>query len=199
MPLPLILAGPILRRVEPRLVSVWVALSMLCRVDFTVWQGARTVSTTVHPLGGPGVRRRQSPCGWETNCISPWSPGPFLSPSFPSAQTRSIRMTSASHRRTGAGAGAAGPEPASERHCERPPPLYRSNGAHAGGPEVAPLCRWTSRECGHHELDVMAINHLASRPLATTQGATRHLRIGGRNRERLAKLGSVEIHREIPL
>ena len=54
MPLPLILAGPILRRVEPRLVSVWVALSMLCRVDFTVWQGARTVSTTVHPLGGPG-------------------------------------------------------------------------------------------------------------------------------------------------
>jgi hypothetical protein len=54
MPLPLLLAGPILRRVEPRLVSVWVALSRQCRVELTVWQGAQTASTTVEPLGGFG-------------------------------------------------------------------------------------------------------------------------------------------------
>ena len=54
MPFPLLLAGPILRRVEPRLVSVWVALSMPCRVGLTVWQGAQTATTSVEPLGGAG-------------------------------------------------------------------------------------------------------------------------------------------------
>jgi len=54
MPLPLLLARPILRRVEPRLVSVWVALSRQCPVELDVWQGAQTASTTVEPLGGFG-------------------------------------------------------------------------------------------------------------------------------------------------
>jgi hypothetical protein len=37
--LPLILAGPILRRVEPQLVSVWVALSQQRSVEFGLWTG----------------------------------------------------------------------------------------------------------------------------------------------------------------
>jgi hypothetical protein len=38
MDLPLILAGPILRRVEPNLVSVWVALSAACTVKLSLWE-----------------------------------------------------------------------------------------------------------------------------------------------------------------
>ena len=37
MPLPLILAGPILRRVEPRLVTVWMALRESADVTLSVW------------------------------------------------------------------------------------------------------------------------------------------------------------------
>ncbi|MGH2614273.1 MAG: hypothetical protein ACRDJC_03460 [Thermomicrobiales bacterium] len=37
--LPLLLAGPILRRVEPNLVSVWVALSREASVSLTLWEG----------------------------------------------------------------------------------------------------------------------------------------------------------------
>lgn len=39
MPLPLILAGPILRRVEPNLVSVWVALRDAAQVKLVLWDG----------------------------------------------------------------------------------------------------------------------------------------------------------------
>ena len=39
MDLPLLLAGPILRRVEPGLVSVWVALSESCDVRLQTWEG----------------------------------------------------------------------------------------------------------------------------------------------------------------
>src|SRR6266536_157062 len=39
MSLPLLLAGPILRRVEPTLMSVWVALRDPCRVRLKVWEG----------------------------------------------------------------------------------------------------------------------------------------------------------------
>src|SRR5437868_9900998 len=39
MNLPLLLAGPILRRVEPTLVSVWVALRDPCDVQLKVWEG----------------------------------------------------------------------------------------------------------------------------------------------------------------
>jgi hypothetical protein len=39
MSLPLLLAGPILRRVEPTLVSVWVALRDECNVRLKVWEG----------------------------------------------------------------------------------------------------------------------------------------------------------------
>lgn len=38
MALPLILAGPIVRRVEPRLVAIWVALNSEARVKVSVWQ-----------------------------------------------------------------------------------------------------------------------------------------------------------------
>lgn len=37
-PLPLMLAGPILRRVEPTLVSVWVALREQCTVKLSLWE-----------------------------------------------------------------------------------------------------------------------------------------------------------------
>ncbi|HEX6054141.1 MAG TPA: hypothetical protein VFZ21_32950, partial [Gemmatimonadaceae bacterium] len=39
MSLPLLLAGPILRRVEPTLVSVWVALRERCDVRLKIWEG----------------------------------------------------------------------------------------------------------------------------------------------------------------
>jgi len=39
MPLPLMLAGPILRRVEPTLVSVWVALREASTMDIQLWTG----------------------------------------------------------------------------------------------------------------------------------------------------------------
>ena len=72
MALPLLLAGPILRRVEPNLVTVWLALS----------DGGRG-----HPvgLGGPGPARRPAervrhqgdaasrPGGSATSSTSPWS------------------------------------------------------------------------------------------------------------------------------
>src|SRR4051812_8752329 len=38
MPLPLILSGPILRRVEPNLVAVQVALSQACTVKLSLWE-----------------------------------------------------------------------------------------------------------------------------------------------------------------
>ena len=47
MNLPLILAGPILRRVEPRLVSVWVALSEPARkLKLVLWEGRATPDMT---------------------------------------------------------------------------------------------------------------------------------------------------------
>lgn len=49
MALPLLLAGPIVRRVEPRSVSVWVATSESCEVRLGVWPGPVTAGT------GPGV------------------------------------------------------------------------------------------------------------------------------------------------
>jgi len=49
MALPLLLAGPIVRRVEARLVSVWVATSRPCGVRLLVWPGPVTAGT------GPGV------------------------------------------------------------------------------------------------------------------------------------------------
>lgn len=39
MPLPLILAGPILRRVEPSLVAVWVALRDASTIKLSLWEG----------------------------------------------------------------------------------------------------------------------------------------------------------------
>lgn len=54
MPLPLILAGPILRRVEPALVSVWVALREQCTVKLSLWEGGQVKSGERTPLrSGP--------------------------------------------------------------------------------------------------------------------------------------------------
>jgi len=39
VPLPFVLAGPILRRVEPKLVSVWIAFSRPANVTITLWEG----------------------------------------------------------------------------------------------------------------------------------------------------------------
>ncbi|MGH8718978.1 MAG: hypothetical protein ACREV0_08580 [Burkholderiales bacterium] len=48
MSLPLVLAGPILRRVEPNLVSVWFALSRAASVTLTLWQGRTKFSAVDH-------------------------------------------------------------------------------------------------------------------------------------------------------
>lgn len=45
MALPLLLAGPILRRVEPTLVSVWVALRESATVTLTLWEGRVTAGS----------------------------------------------------------------------------------------------------------------------------------------------------------
>jgi hypothetical protein len=47
--LPLVLAGPILRGVEPRLVAVWMALSQPRAVLLTVFEGREVAGT------GPGL------------------------------------------------------------------------------------------------------------------------------------------------
>jgi len=49
MNLPLLLAGPILRRVDTTTASVWLALRDPCRVVMTVWEG-RAKSGQSHPL-----------------------------------------------------------------------------------------------------------------------------------------------------
>lgn len=41
MPLPLVLAGPILRRVDANVCSVWIALSQAAQVEFRVWANAQ--------------------------------------------------------------------------------------------------------------------------------------------------------------
>jgi hypothetical protein len=46
-PLPLLLAGPILRRVEPGLISVWVATSSAQNISFTVYGGGAQVASNV--------------------------------------------------------------------------------------------------------------------------------------------------------
>jgi hypothetical protein len=56
MNLPLLLAGPILRRVEPTLVSVWVALRDPCDVRLKVWEG-RAESGRPTPLAESPVTR----------------------------------------------------------------------------------------------------------------------------------------------
>jgi hypothetical protein len=58
MELPLMLAGPILRRVEPTLVSVWVALSEPATIRITLWEG-RVTAGSANPLiasDPPGTR-----------------------------------------------------------------------------------------------------------------------------------------------
>lgn len=50
MELPFVLAGPILRRVEPRAVAVWVALSQPATVTLSVWEGLRKSGTTVKAI-----------------------------------------------------------------------------------------------------------------------------------------------------
>lgn len=42
MPLPVLLAGPIVRRVEPTLAAVWIALSKAATVRLLVWEGSVT-------------------------------------------------------------------------------------------------------------------------------------------------------------
>jgi len=56
--IPLLLAGPILRRVEPTVVSVWLALSKPATVRLILWEG-RVLSGSDNPLFAnpvPGVR-----------------------------------------------------------------------------------------------------------------------------------------------
>ena len=50
MSLPLVLAGPILRRVEPNLVAVWIALSRAASVSLTLWEGRTRAGAVDHLL-----------------------------------------------------------------------------------------------------------------------------------------------------
>jgi hypothetical protein len=58
VPLPLLLAGPILRRVEPTLVSVWVALRDPATVTLSLWDGhvSPTASSVLISSEAPGVK-----------------------------------------------------------------------------------------------------------------------------------------------
>ncbi|MEO1401449.1 MAG: hypothetical protein AAFV72_09430 [Cyanobacteria bacterium J06635_1] len=47
---PLLLAGPIVRRVEPKLVSVWVALRDACDVELSLWEGELTSTSDAGQL-----------------------------------------------------------------------------------------------------------------------------------------------------
>lgn len=53
MPLPLILAGPILRRVEPRLVTVWAALRQPAQVVLSLWQNIANGGAGAGLFSGP--------------------------------------------------------------------------------------------------------------------------------------------------
>ncbi len=57
MELPLLLAGPILRRVQPRAAAVWVAFSRPATVSLLLWEGLRKSATPVAPIArSPAVR-----------------------------------------------------------------------------------------------------------------------------------------------
>ena len=53
--LPLVLAGPIIRRVEPRLCTIWIALRESARVTVTLWEGAQFATDN------PGLVASQDP------------------------------------------------------------------------------------------------------------------------------------------
>ena len=63
MALPLILAGPILRRVDPTLAAVWVALSSAAEVRLKVWEGQFTARKADEPAtaGSPFVQSDSTP------------------------------------------------------------------------------------------------------------------------------------------
>ncbi|ABQ91495.1 hypothetical protein [Roseiflexus sp. RS-1] len=61
--LPLILAGPIVRRVEPTLVAVWVALSDARTVELGIWTGITNV-------GSSGVLFGNTLAGWKATAAS---------------------------------------------------------------------------------------------------------------------------------
>ncbi len=55
---PLIWAGPILRRVEPRLVTVWVAVDKPCALKLTLFDDRKVVGTEAGVFtGDPGIAR----------------------------------------------------------------------------------------------------------------------------------------------
>jgi hypothetical protein len=58
--LPLILAGPVLRRVQPTLVAVWVALSEATTVELALWTGDITAPTAGTLLGSDGAQHTHS-------------------------------------------------------------------------------------------------------------------------------------------
>ena len=56
MTLPFVLAGPTLRRVEPNLVSVWIAVSRPATVTITLWEGrVKTGAANPHLRSDPAT------------------------------------------------------------------------------------------------------------------------------------------------
>lgn len=66
--LPLFLAGPIVRRVEPRSCSIWVALRESANVTVTVWSGSQFSD------GAGGVRSRNASLGTATAATKRFAP-----------------------------------------------------------------------------------------------------------------------------
>src|SRR5262245_5529437 len=52
----IVLAGPIVRRVEPRLAAVWVAIDEPCRVTLDIFRDAQIAPTLPAPQFSSGVR-----------------------------------------------------------------------------------------------------------------------------------------------
>ena len=62
---PLVLGGPVVRRVEPRLASVWLALKAPATVRLEIWQGTQPASVGAAPLvqGNTHTLRGDRPVG----------------------------------------------------------------------------------------------------------------------------------------
>jgi hypothetical protein len=61
MPLPLILAGPILRRVEPRLVTLWLALRESAQVRLSLWDNIANGGAGGGLFSGPPAKFNSAP------------------------------------------------------------------------------------------------------------------------------------------
>ena len=129
MQLPLLLAGPILRRVDPGLVAVQVALSEPADVELRVWEG-RVAHDTTNPVFASSddppdpTRRRRTPArrrsGSASTSTSGWSRrGCHRRPARSSSPTGSTPTTSLITGAAGRGSDLARARAARHAHGQR--------------------------------------------------------------------------------